>query len=600
MSNDDESLLAKIQVLLDAHHYDEFLLIVLVLLTRVVDEQKLQQVWSGNEDTFDTFCRKLRGKPQYLQLVCRLVARLEAGTVGTVLFQLLLNTLSERIQDEAPLADFDVDLILALNTSAKEQYVNELLDTLWQRLYQLRMGRAEKETLKEKEMLRVDTQTALKNTSLNGDWKLVHDTLDALLTTDEDLMTSLHQAVLATFMKHGMQTCASITIPSWYKAMVLWVTDKERRPPPSLLSQWQGVMLQCTEQLTVHFSKDLQELLLHSKSISTALIQLILFYIASSAPQNDPNLTALAWTTLAVMVEAFGFNWMMLPGSGSLGNATSLCTILRLATGEWRIQLGRVSVDEPSEGNTNIILDSCGRVIVAALHHVMHLAEKKKEKFQMQGAALLHLRGSLQDALHATVQYLCQQHSKEGPQAQAGRVLGGLLTEFDVWDGLPEGISTDETLQALSIALQSADENPSALMPCLVMVLASVEDVDYCVKFLDKYHLLGRTLVNFLVSFWNNLDTEDVSQCTAACQVAEMWYSLSTPPPSVTAPLRKAILRWIRKDVENTAPIESAMGSAVDCYVMLFGQNAVPSEREARVIERVLDICEAKKSSCRR
>ena len=42
------------------------------------------------------------------------------------------------------------------------------------------------------------------------------------------------------------------------------------------------------------------------------------------------------------MVQAFGFDWVMMPGSGSLGNATLLCTILRMATGEWRIQLGRL------------------------------------------------------------------------------------------------------------------------------------------------------------------------------------------------------------------------------------------------------------------
>jgi len=594
MSADDESLLAKIQVLLDASHYDEFLLIVLVLLTRVEDAEKVQQVWTRNRDTLDAFCRRLENKPQYLHIVARLVSRLQGGTIGPELFQVLLSSLESRNEYRAPLMALDADLILALNAAATEEHVNEVLDNVWQRFRQVLAGHNAKGQVKVAMLVDTDTPP----TKDDADWKLVHATLDALLIADaDDVMTSLQQAVLLTFIAHGPKTCSSKTIPSWYKTMVLWLTSAEQGPPSSLLTQWHGVVLQCSRELTLHCPKELQQVLLHNKSISAAVIQLILFYIASSSQQTDAEV-ALAWTTLAIMVEAVCFDWVMLPGSGALGNATSLCTILRLATGEWRIQLGRFCVDECSE-NAAEVVESCGRVIVAALHHMVHLAETKKEKFQIQGSALLHLRDSLQDALHSTVQYLCQPQEDVHQEAQAiaGRVFGALLTEFDVWDGLPNGVSTDEILQALSVVLQIAHEKLiNALMPSLVAVLGSVEGTGYCVKFLDKHHLLGKKLVNFLVSFWKIVAPKDVSQCAAACQVADLWYSLSTPPPAVTAPLRKAILKWIRKEMESTSPKVSALPSAVDCYVMLFGQDAVPSEREGRVIQRALNMCEAKQS----
>jgi hypothetical protein len=228
----------------------------------------------------------------------------------------------------------------------------------------------------------------------------------------------------------------------------------------------------------------------------------------------------------------------------------------------------------------------------------MHLADNKREKFQINGSALLHLRNSLQDALHSTVQFLCQPitqptDSSKSSQAMAGRVLGGLLTEFDVWDGLPNGVSTDETLKALSAALQYTDKNQGALLQSLVMVLASVEDKDYCVKYLDKYYLLGKTLIQFLIRFWKDGATKDTAEYTAACQIAELWFSLTSPPPSVTAPLRKAIFQWIRKEVASNSPKNAlALAPAVDCLLMLFGQDVIPSQREAQVMQRALDLCD--------
>jgi hypothetical protein len=295
----------------------------------------------------------------------------------------------------------------------------------------------------------------------------------------------------------------------------------------------------------------------------------------------------MAWTTLASLVEAFGFNWMnATTGSLSLGNATAMCTIVRLAAGEWRIQLGRLCVEVDTEA---FQLESCGRVIVAALQYALQFTDESLP--MIPSAALLHLRDSFQDALHATVQYLCHPVQHANVQVLVGRVLASLLMEFDVWEGLPDGISTDETLEALRVALGST-EDPRDMLPCLMMVLASADSSRNNVSFLESHNLLGDTLVNVLVSFWKKEDVE-APQCLLACQVAELWYTLREPSPKAMAQLRKYILQWIQTWIENESPFVPALASAVDCYIMLCGQDTIPPEREAVVIQRALEICEA-------
>jgi hypothetical protein len=582
---DDEALLSKIQLLMDTTHHDEFLLIVLVLLTRVADDAKLEKIWFDNRDVLVPYCCRLE-KYEYLHIVARLVSRLSRDTVSPQVFQVLFRALAKREETRAPLSAFDTDLCLALCIMPQDE-ISIVLDTAWDRFHQV----CAENIVTQKD---ADDSVAPASQDSSGEWTVVNETLEALLIADEqDLETSFQQAILLLFMANGPYLCMS-RVPLWYKPMMSLATNDDG-PPSSLRPQWHSVLLQCTLQMAIHVPQQFSPILVNSKSTSSRLIKILFAYITSSSPQINSDLVSLAWTTLASMVQAFGFGWAMMSGSGSLGNATLLCTILRMATGEWRIQLGRLVVDGTAADDT---IEPCGRVIVAVLFHVMHLADNKREKFQINGSALLHLRNSLQDALHSTVQFLCQPitqptDSSKSSQAMAGRVLGGLLTEFDVWDGLPNGVSTDETLKALSSALQYTDKNQGALLQSLVMVLASVEDKDYCVKYLDKYYLLGKTLIQFLIRFWKDGATKDTAEYTAACQIAELWFSLTSPPPSVTAPLRKAIFQWIRKEVASNSPKNAlALAPAVDCLLMLFGQDVIPSQREAQVMQRALDLCD--------
>jgi hypothetical protein len=490
------------------------------------------------------------------------VARLQKP-IEKQFFQALLFVISTRWKD--PLATLDVDLILALNSSMQQEHVNEVLSTVWRRFHNIITGETTTQSCKEPPLI-------------DSDWKLVDDTLDALLMTEEDLVNSLNNAVLMLWNDYGAKACTRL--PSWYKPMVLSVTGDSMLMPSDYIGSWHGVVLQCTLALCAA-PAEFQPTLHQHKNTATALIQLLQFHISSS----ESDVSSMAWMTLASLVEVFGFDWMNdTATSSTLENATAMCTIIRLAAGEWRIQLGRLCVEMDTSRSLDI--EACGGVISAALQYALQYAD------DLPSAALLHLRDSFQDALHATVQYLCHPVQDSNAHGLVGRLLASLLMEFDVWEGLPDGISTEETLQALSVALTSTD-NSRNVLPCLMTVLALADGSSKTVSLLDQYDLLGDTLVNLLVSFWKNTLEVEAPQCLLACQVAELWYTLGDPPPKATAPLRKHILQWIRSSIENELAIVPALASAVDCYIMLCGQDTIPSEREAIVIQRALEICES-------
>ena len=132
---DDEALLAKIQVLLDTTHHDEFLLIVLVLLTRVADDAKLEKIWTDNRDVLVPYCCRLE-KYEYLHIVARLVSRLSRDIVSPQVFQALFRAFSKREETRAPLSILDTDLCLALCIMPQDEIEN-VLETAWDRFHQV-------------------------------------------------------------------------------------------------------------------------------------------------------------------------------------------------------------------------------------------------------------------------------------------------------------------------------------------------------------------------------------------------------------------------------------------------------------------------------
>lgn len=188
-------------------------------------------------------------------------------------------------------------------------------------------------------------------------------------------------------------------------------------------------------------------------------------------PQQQPNnrvLRPLAWTCLTNLLqsEKIGWDWLLLmetttksSSSSSSNQGRHLTTLVRLAVGEWKIQLGYylVAGDDSEHGKASCkqqekeedcetLILVCGQFIVQTVQFVAQLAEGHGNDDSKRRAALpllsatniTHLRRSLDEALDAAVQYLGLHPEQHGrvPQVDACviRVLGSLLTEMNVFD----------------------------------------------------------------------------------------------------------------------------------------------------------------------
>ena len=335
------------------------------------------------------------------------------------------------------------------------------------------------------------------------------------------------------------------------------------------------------------------------KDITEPLWNLILAHIGSnvnSIPSqvhdNDTHdIRVMAWTTAAHLIETFGWDWMILDSQQhALGPAKHMCTLVRLASGEWRIQLGHACLED-SNTRTNKespLLAPCGRSIIAAFHALITMAESSSTS--MSSDALLHMQHSFHDAYHSTVSYLSM--VQEGTKTTA-RLLGCFLQEFSVWDEFLEGVTIHDVLQATRVALTM---QVPELLPCLVTIMDSAKDGD--INVLLESGLLSESLVDYVSLFWsmkndNYGDDKDSDNETVswACQVIDLWYSLTTPAPSIALPLAKHLLHWI--DCNSTAwnaSSDGVLSAVIGSYVVLMGEKR-PSDRASRIIERALEVC---------
>jgi hypothetical protein len=101
-----------------------------------------------------------------------------------------------------------------------------------------------------------------------------------------------------------------------------------------------------------------------------------------------------------------------------LGQTWQLCTLVRLAAGEFRLSMGRwmACIEDgcTSESSTMPQIVSCAQIVIQALQLMTSLADEEDEDVINQTNengvdwtpdAILHTRHSLQDALNAAIQY---------------------------------------------------------------------------------------------------------------------------------------------------------------------------------------------------
>eukprot|EP00934_Nitzschia_sp_Nitz4_P002292 Nitzschia sp. Nitz4//scaffold28_size193895//65426//67654//NITZ4_001646-RA/size193895-processed-gene-0.258-mRNA-1//-1//CDS//3329545925//2292//frame0 len=362
----------------------------------------------------------------------------------------------------------------------------------------------------------------------------------------------------------------------------------------------------------------------------------------TSAGQEDgvadhQALRAMAWQALLALVETNGWDWMLLEEEGShgrLGAASRLCTWIRLAAGEWRIQLqaslassehsnAMSTVNPPTlhdpnamhspSGNLTLgtcqatalpIGHGCARVIQSVVPFCIQ--SQRLVTMPSTGGALLHLRQSLEQSLWTTIEYLSmvaeQQPSDLPFYSIALPLLGTLLMEMDIFELLqqpdvadPEGSAdaspADTILECLQALLPMAED--TCLLPGLVHLLSSSENLERQSRVRTYLH---DPLTEYLDWCWQRDVVDDSIAWTCSC--TELWVQLSAPQTESSGdddeeedPHRRiclSVLGWMQQALMQPAA-RNYMARALGCYMTLSKDCPVPpKEHESRIIVRAL------------
>jgi len=531
-----------------------------VLLTRLESDELLHDIFDRHDHLCHFMSLLVASKHDvFVRFACCVASRFKLQMDWNQLGQQLMELLAHRTQ--APLADVDIWLLsalehwleaLRLSKSIQVEQAVEIMDLIWKRFDRI--------------IIYKKTLHRTQETITTEDWQLMVLTLETLLPSESDLEIQFERTVNKIWLRNGPWICEHEGIVQWYLPLLQFGSSDH-----PFRRDWHETIFLCT--LATNLAK--------KKNHETINIiwSLIMAHIGSNS--NEHASRVLAWATAAHVVETSG--WMLDEGANRhvpVGANKQMCTLTRLASGEWRIQLGRACFEEVEESPCLI---HCGRVVMAAFHALL-----VSDATTLSPDGLLHLRHSFQDVHHSTVSFLSI--VKKGTETTA-RVLGCMLTEFSVWDCLYEDLTTDDVLQATGLALET--HVPEMLM-CMVSIMDSADEKDGTMNSLIKSGILGDPLIGCLTHFWTTAEPHDWNGISWACQTSDLLYSISAPPTIISLKLAKLVLRWIRSAVGNDASTNEtftmALSSAVGSYVVLMG-DSIPSDQDSSIIKQALKIC---------
>lgn len=646
---------------------------------------------------------------RYLRLVAQVTSRLSSTSYPKALGQAIFHVWKP-LSDVPLSVHMDVCFSLEVFLMADPVLSNalSLLETIWNRYRQEveRQGTHTKEETHTGMASKIRTEETSKNDlnkqedqKVEQEWNIMGETLDQILdnkasdNVDDSLrstsshepedvraysLTAYHELILGIFSQEGIEEIipASV-IPSilqwtshpvasldkslqmvWNEWFLTWITTRNTQQAASSSSSFGRILRQ----------DPYNQALLGQPEMLAQLQHMLLSHVVSppNAKRDDSSLRAMAWQAVVALVEVNGFDWILsssLRNSGvsaprvssiasaqKLGSGTLLCTWIRLAAGELRIQLQPlVTSPEPRHGSTHSALGGwqatglptghgCARLLQSVVRYLIQLADRPHLPMPLSGDALLHLRQSLEQALFTSVEYLslitdrttgnildATMHDDRASLFHAIlRLLGTLLMEVDIFDLLEKNhpIVTDmdnddkdqqeEASSSPSVILNCLKrvlpiaEDPS-LLPGLVHILGDAED-DY-----EKQKLLVDTLyepmLDYLEWYWQNGATmtkalNPLDDTVAwACSCTELWVQLSSAKAdstttSLVAQHRRrlclAVLTWIQNILQTNDPSSrNYLSLVLGCYMTLSkDQSEPPKEHEKRVILRALQWCE--------
>jgi hypothetical protein len=562
----------------------------------------------------------------------------------------------------------DVEIVIALNELAARlvQYrtrtdgdgdiENALLETILEQAWKLAINAA------------VQTEEA-KGVSLSNDplgpklkqpSEIMHETLTQLLNQssnvvcEQSLSVQMSAETTRLFFDHASRI-TNYKIPSYYRSALNWAREglgsspssflDESRESPSTTSERSSLrsasiqIILWTSHLLAALPTFQAQIDANEMEISEGLARLIVAgCVSSSAHHQDQSDTfrSLSWSTLGTLVQAIGWRWLysvQWQHTSVFGSAHSVCILLRLAVGEWKIQLGfLLSETEDNEPDSQSLLNdskvsifqTCAQVIISAVEYVVELATEVENdgSLSVPVDAVLHLRESLYECLDAIVQYFAsfEESLTKGVRAELVdvcviRVMSSLLMEMDAFettlptsttlkeDGEQENAVLGALRRAMNVDIKQARE---ALLPGLASVFSSAknheDESDIRVSLLKDYDLVGESLVDFLTIFWNERDA-DGSSIEWACRTTELWLFLTDVTKVST--IQDGIVRWLQLSTiaQTRRPsgagtsihggkesTQQAVYAAVGCYAFLQGDTK-PGEPHASILQCALQEC---------
>jgi hypothetical protein len=432
-------------------------------------------------------------------------------------------------------------------------------------------------------------------------------------------------------------------------------------------AQWAHVLLLC-----IHRNAEAFRGLASDPGLSGKILQLFLACMVSASP--DDNLRGHAWFALSSLVSdgAAGWDWMVLahaaddgppgrrrrscagpPRRSSLGQASKLCALLRMASGEYKIQLnhrlygatttrtnttvaGAASGGEASSardrGDRGNVVDGCGRFLALSLDFLARSVDRAEQEEDgeeaedssgnehdnqgvvvapLSNAAILHVRKSLREALTCTAHF-CSELTDFDPTFDLTviRLFGALLSEFDIFLDRQhdEDDEHNSILVAVRVALRVVRDRDACegLWPGLLMIFASSEGDESRILILKPYlsDLVGffefwwSSTSSFIQNSWSDVNVE-VIECS--WNVLELWHDMVVRTGVVVQvdEIKRGIVESLSTLLGRASDrqhdgsrIVKAVSSAVWSYLVLQGDEK-PNEPDSSIIQHSVELLES-------
>ena len=423
--------------------------------------------------------------------------------------------------------------------------------------------------------------------------KMLQLTLSSILTdenqNDDYSIKSWNDLVLAIFQSHGHQLMPDSLLPVIIKTLdktiapsriqdTTTTSTSNQNQGRNAWHEWILSLIQTCVTTTATNNNQSSALFLNDPEAVHHLNKILLAHVVDPTMTNTTtteSLRGMAWQTVSAIGENGGWRWSFREdqqnnNDTTLGAGTTICTWVRLASGELHIQLQQElslytssSVPLPStspistttttkassseSNNSSLeatihsassilpISHACARILINVVQFCVQL-EEEPHRMPISSNSLLHLRQSLEQSLWTLVEYL--QHQSQIMQVQTAvnnalflpislRLFGSLLMEVDIWDLLQRGsvTSVEGPQQILNALMQALPmENMSsqyALLPGLVHIIGDAESN------LEKQQQLQLLwdpyLSEYLISYWKDHKQVIDDSITWACACTELW-----------------------------------------------------------------------------